>query len=763
MSDKAKISMETVLKKIVIWGSFLAVLIPLVIVPKSYFPYIIQKTLFFRIIIEFVVAAYLTLAVLNKEYRPKKSWILWSFLVFMLVMLITTFTSQSFSRSWWGNWERMFGTFFYLHFFAWFVALIGVFKKKKDWNHLLNLSLLSSLVICLYSISQRFGLSFTFQSGLERVNGTIGNASFLASYLLLHLFIALLFLVTKTGWKWKSYYLFVLVAELFVLLLTGTRGATVALFASFPAFIILAFWLKAYRQKTVKYLIAASVAILILGGGLLAVKNTAVVQNNYWLKRLTAFSLSDNTVQTRLSTWQWGLKGFRDNFFLGVGPENYQLVFNKYFEPEFYDYTGDEIWFDRAHNILVDIASTMGIFGLLSYLAVFGAVFYSLNKLKNKGVLNFANFTVIFLLFSTYFIQNIFVFDSLNSLIVFMIILGYLHFIYLKASPVKENKSVDVKLNFGRATIIGAISLAGFVYLLFGVNLPEIKANNYVYQTYPDKVYNRYESMVENYKAAYRVGINKIDPAILLSSSLGETISLSGNGISLDQKINDLELAISWMNRAISLDSENIFLHYLQAKNYGLAAELTGAKEYIEKGFQEANIAHKLSPGRIRPLWILAQLYLFNNEVEKAMDYLNQAIQLNPREAESYYFLSIIYKNQGEMDKFYEQYDLLIKYEYPFYNKSQIVEAIPHYDELDDVKSLIYLFEALVRVDSKDPNNWQNLTDLYVKDAQYEQAISALKRATYAIPAFSSRAWAQLQEIKELINQQNNEKDNSTQ
>lgn len=758
MNNKIRINIELLLKNVVIFGSFLAVLIPLVIMPQSYFPYIIQKTLLFRILIEIVILAYFFLAVLNKDYRPKKSLIFWFFSAFILVMLATTFTSQSITRSWWGNWERMFGTFFYLHFYLWFLALAGVFKRIKYWNYLLNISLFASVIICLYSISQRLSLFNTFQSGLERVNGTIGNAAFLSSYLLFHFFIALLFFVEKNHWKARLFYGLVALLELFVIVLTGTRGAILGLAASVAGFIVLAIGIKMYKQKTIKYILIFLLTVLILSPVMFLAKDVSFIKNNYWLNRFTNISINDNTVQTRLRAWKYGLKGFRDNFILGVGPENFQIIFNKYFEPDFYDYSGDEIWFDRAHNTLVDIAVTMGIFGFLAYLGIFVAVFYSLSKLKNKGVLNKNSYVVILLLFIAYFVQNIFVFDSLNSLIIFTVLLAYLNNINFRSDLENYNNNIN-QTNFylSKIFIVSVFSAVIFGYLFFSINIKDIKANSYIYQAQVQSSSRQYAKAIEYYKKAYNNSINKIDPAVVLSSALGELIDLERNEISLDEKISDINTVIELMDKAIFLDSKNMYLYYIQARNYSLAAELTKDIKYIEMGIKEANLAHELSVNRVRPYWVLAQLNLFAENYDEAILNLNKAIQLNPRQADSYYYLAIIYKAMGEMDKFYEQYDLLIEYKYGFFNVSQITEVVQHYDEIGDIKSLTYLFERLVKLDNKKINYWQALVDLYVKDTQYEKALITLKKAADVIPTFSRLAWNQTQEIKKLIEQQENE------
>ena len=54
-----------------------------------------------------------------------------------------------------------------------------------------------------------------------------------------------------------------------------------------------------------------------------------------------------------------------------MGPENYNIIYDAKFQPIMYKLSGAEIWFQRAHNKLVDQAVMTGIFGLALYLLIF--------------------------------------------------------------------------------------------------------------------------------------------------------------------------------------------------------------------------------------------------------------------------------------------------------------------------------------------------------------------------------------------------------
>lgn len=699
MKVDLKPSLEKTLKRIVYIGSFLVILVPLIVIPKSYFPYIIQKTLILRILIEAVFFSWLVLAFAKKEYRPQRTVIFWSVMAFFVVMVITGITSQSPVRSWLGNWERMFGVFTLLHYLGWFVALTSVFKEVKDWNKILNFTLLVSLFISIYSLIQRFDLGLTLQSGLERVNGTLGNASYLAAYLLFHIFIALLFLVEKSGWKWKLYYLFVLLLNFIILMLTATRGAQLALFVSFFVVVVFIFYLKAHKQKLSKIFLGVCLAFIVLGSLLFVFRNSNFIQNNYWTRRLTSYSITDNTIQTRLHSWRWGIKGFRDNLLLGVGPENYHIPFNQYFEPTFYDYTGSEVWFDRAHNIFIDMAATMGIFGLLTYLGMFGSAFYILFKAQKGGLIRDLPFIILFLAFFSHFLQNGVVFDSLNTLIIFYLLLGYLSFVASlgendkkEAEAIERSKGLPVSLTLPASAVL-------FLVLLF-ININDIRTNNLVLQAYAKGIFGEYQASVDKYREVYKISYNKFDLPILFSTSLNSLINSSASSqISQERKIEDLKTAVDWTDKAIEIEPKNMFYYHIQSKNLALLAALSGEVRYLEKGIKMAEKAHELSPKRVRPYWMLAQLYQLGGQPERALSYLKKAEELNSNLYDTYVFMVSIYKSLGDEEKVIQQYDRLVDLDYNFNSDQNTVRSlIDHYQFKDDQRRVEVLENILKRI-----------------------------------------------------------------
>ena len=86
-------------------------------------------------------------------------------------------------------------------------------------------------------------------------------------------------------------------------------------------------------------------------------------------------------MEARYIVWKMAWNGFLERPILGWGLENFNVTFGKHFDSKLYlrEY-GGEIWFDRAHNIVLDTLINSGIVGLISYLSIFCTSIFLLLK-----------------------------------------------------------------------------------------------------------------------------------------------------------------------------------------------------------------------------------------------------------------------------------------------------------------------------------------------------------------------------------------------
>jgi O-antigen ligase len=157
--------------------------------------------------------------------------------------------------------------------------------------------------------------------------------------------------------------------------------------------------------------------------------------------RIFDIAFSDQTVQTRLWTWGSAWKGFLERPLLGWGAENFGAVFDKYFDPRhFIPGQNTETWFDRAHSVYFDYLAETGILGFLSYLSIFGVIYWEFFRKKERaGDHSVLSKALIFSLPLGYLVQGAAIFEVLPMYINLFLFFAFCHY-YFYSSHSDESR-----------------------------------------------------------------------------------------------------------------------------------------------------------------------------------------------------------------------------------------------------------------------------------------------------------------------------------
>src|SRR3989344_489227 len=344
---------------------FAALITPLLLSSKFFFPYISSKTFYFRLIIEIAFGLYLWIVFKNASFRPKWSWIERALVIYVAIVFVTSLIGINFYRSFWGNVERGEGILTLLHVVAYFFILANLFRSEATWRRFFLTSVIVSLLVGFYALLQRAGtenflLFKIFPGDVSRISGTIGNAAFFGGYILINIFLsAWLFYRSRSTWQ-KFLCGVIIAAQVYFVNASQTRGALLGLVVA-AMLLLLGLGFSSHR-RSLRFGALGLLGILILSGIFFwSGRDSVFVAKFGGLSRLANISLSDITAESRLLTWQASWQGFQDRFFQGYRYENFNIAFNKYFPPEIFRDSGSEIWFDRAHNAFFDVAVSSGI------------------------------------------------------------------------------------------------------------------------------------------------------------------------------------------------------------------------------------------------------------------------------------------------------------------------------------------------------------------------------------------------------------------
>lgn len=716
------------------------VLISFFLVFKSFlFPFITSKQIYFNILIELLFAIWLAFIIKYPSWRPKKSWITIGLISFFTVLLISSFTGVDFNLSFWGDIERMLGWFHLVHFLIFYLIIITVMRTWQDWQKLLILSVIASVFISFYAMSK------------EPFYATIGNTAYVSGLVIFNIYFALIlfFRSFREGQFWdknwivRVSYLGAALVNFLALGFTRTRGAYVGLGVS--VFILLLLLGLLYKNKKIKiYSLAALVVISILVSLVFIYPDSNIVQDNTFLRRLTQINFQDDTLQTRFISWRAAWYDFSDHPIFGTGHGNFAITFDKYFDPIFYIYTQSETYFDRAHNNLVDIASTSGILGLLAYLSIFTAAGYYLIKGYKRKRIVLLDFILIVSLIIAYFIQNLAVFDSLVTYVSLMIMLGFIYWLSKGEAEIKheedknyENKEIYILLG------VGLVMLT----VIYQFNYKPIKMLKNTIDGQIALGSNDIVTAVEEYKEAlkYNTGLDRDSRNSLVRSIVSNPNIFAGVNNLKSQEI--LEYVKELAEKNVALNPGDSLSQMMLSQFLNVTANFYGDNPekftyYSNLSLDAIDKSIAASPRRVPIYYSKAQIYLTRGEKEKAIETLEYALGLNELYPDSHCQLGRVYLFYQMEEEGFKRIDSCLDLggERKLSPSGFVSMLLDHYIETSEWGKVIKLYEQLARLEPKNAQILVNLAKIYAQEGEPDKAREAAQKAVEIDPTLKRGA-----------------------
>ena len=114
-------------------------------------------------------------------------------------------------------------------------------------------------------------------------------------------------------------------------------------------------------------------------------------------------------------------------------------------------------------------------------------------------------------------------------------------------------------------------------------------------------------------------------------------------------------------------------------------------------------------------------------DINKAIELINRSITLNPKNAQSYYRLGIIYISQEQFLEANKYFRKAIKYD-PHFTKAYI-NLGSSYGKLKEYKKALSTLLKASRIDRRNPKVYYNLSMVYIATGKTAKAIQYLKKA----------------------------------
>jgi len=700
------------LKQIIQWISGLVLFVPILVSSEYLFPFMQLKNLVFRVLVLILVFLTVWLIIERGYIKGKNNYVLYALTGLFLISVLASWLGVNPAHSFWSNYERMDGLINFGFFLSYFFILIQVFETRTEWIWLLRASVAGAFIVAFNGVLQISGVHNNWISGGSdvRIAATIGNAAFFAAYMMFNLFFTII-LAYLEQIKWQRI-IYIILGLLFLSMIyySETRGPVVGLVASIFIFSAL-YWFRATKkQKTI--LASISILIILFGGLLYSQRNSDWIKNFGIFNRIANISLQDATTIDRLLVWKLSWQSFLQKPILGYGLENYKYGFNKFYNPDIH-----EQWFDRSHNVIFDYLNTVGILGLLSYLTVLALVIYYFWKFRKADYI----LGILFIgLIVAYFVQNFFVFDTLNTYLPLLVVFGLSSYLYFENRS-EENTEENIDENENSLNQIEELNiwqLPGifkkikpillivlFIAILIFDNvvvLQPAKANSTSINAFvlenknPEQALEIYQQAIDKNTYGNREIIRQ------LHDFTDKTLKNDKMPVEFKKQL----FAYTNQNMLAILDKDPHDTQYrlMLSALYQVYARFDNS--YIKKSIELIKPALDDSPNRLQLYYVLAQGYILDDNIDEAIKLLEKTLAIIDTDRGNYTNLINVYSLQKNKEKVLEYSKIYVdKFDLSTSQKRDLVKFYYNTGLYEEAASLL-VNEVIV----EQPDNSENYT-----------------------------------------------------
>jgi len=734
------------LEKIIKYGIYLAMVLPLVFTSRTMYPWHFGKTILFQILVEILLVLALIYFSINKEKKLVRLNLLdWLVLAFVAIQLICSIFGVNFSRSFWGNQQRAQGVFTWLHFTVFYFILRQFFITKKDWLRLIIWILLVAFISSILAwLGRYFPILENIIADGVRLSGMIGNPIFFASYLIIPVFLGLaLFLGILTtnefrAGKWQWLALLAGIACFITLIFTQIRGAFLGLAAGiFIIWLIYILFSRYRRARKIAIAVGLLVIILTISAYFFNQQSSYFRANFPVISHLLDITPKTTTASTRLMAWQIVFKSWLDKPFFGWGPENFQDAFDKHYNPEFLKYSFAETVWDKPHSYPLEVLNAMGLAGFICYLAIVITLFFYLVRLIKKQ--DNENKRLAFIILAgavaAYVAQSSFAFETSNSLLLWIATIAIISFFFGAREP--GEITVERQKKYTKAiawvTILIIVATPYFLYKNISFYRASVKlgdardaadiGSKYLWQKKAPQALEVKVPFLWEQAVFLTRDLANLEKNRLLDKATLESVA---------------PLIIKIFEEEIERNQHSYLYRFWLSQVYGYMGEYINSS-YYERSNQLLDEAWRLSPQRQHIPLLLAKNYLLQNKTEEGIRILEELVKKNPEFLEPHWFLGLALVKNNQEDRGVAELEKSLRFGMGF--KSNILYLIDLYAKRQEYKKIIPLYKKLLEDDANNAASYYaNLAATYAALGDEENTVISLDKAVKLNPALAEEA-----------------------
>ncbi len=339
---------------------------PLFFWPWAAIPYEIPKVLFIERWIE--ILSILTIITITSSFIIKRNLdakIIILLLVFLFSTLLSSLIGADFEKSLYGNYYREDGLLTLFHLVALFFIVILIWKNS--WRDLMVKSIvIGSFFVGILNIFS--GIKYyifhdqSVVSWQGALGSTFGQPVFLGGYLLVTMPFIYYCFIKSSNYKTRFLFFLIAIIQVIAIILTQSLASFLGVIL-FLAFLFIESKKLPFRNLILFFLIILFVSLSAFYIWKATSKKVFVAEG-----RIRIFH------KLILSVWQ--------RPFLGWGWANVDYAFKSSIWPIKFD---NDVYLDKAHSHFLEILTTTGIFGLLSYIGLTVLIIRNLYRKAYKG------------------------------------------------------------------------------------------------------------------------------------------------------------------------------------------------------------------------------------------------------------------------------------------------------------------------------------------------------------------------------------------
>lgn len=681
-------------------------------------------------LVEVLFLLWISLILLEPARRPRRSWLACAVLAYVASALLSTVFSVNPTRAFWSNAERMEGLFGLLHYVAFFFIIATTFRgETQTWLRFLRFSVGISVLMSLAAIIQWRELPSWIGSPWDA--GTFGHPSFLSVYLVFHMAFAV-FLAVKAErgfarWLWAG----VVPFEALLVFLTGTRGMFVGLAGALLFGVCAALILRPFRPVR-PYALGLLFLLLISVSGLYLFRHSPFVLGTPPLTR-AASVWQESAGRTRFLNWQAAIRAFREYPLLGWGPEMSYAAFYRHVDPAIAGI--EDAHFDRPHNKVLEVLLVSGLFGLLTYLAMFAALGRTIYRqgAHESPLTSPAARLIISSLLVAYFIQNLFIFDHHGSSLMFFLTAGLLEAVQPPSwRPAEDPKPFLLpRTGFPVTLVVLCVSLA-VGYGIF-VNWRHYTAARLMHEARDAPTLDQSVLLLDR-------ATREPTPFLMeIGIRFAEVVHAAERDTAPQNLHKALDMGIPWLGKALEEDP-------LDLRGYDALTLLLIKKASLTRETRHLDAAEEILRAALRAAPRFPSLYrdlgsvaLARGDYAQAIRHGEEAVRLSPGFPRVWWLLGAVYSARGDDGKAVSSFDRAFELGYGKhrYSIGALEGLYALYYRVKRYREAAAFLSRLLELDPKNPRYYRTLAAVYKEQADYRHARGTTEKFLSILPTLT--------------------------